>query len=112
MDCVPPSVGEKVAKIIEKMKSKRKFLDWKSPSEETKKEETKIKIPKGTPPSVATKDLKIWSKFELDCLDKHNEYRSLHGVPALKLNRLLCNMAEEWSQVRDITNVLKLVVIH
>ena len=93
LDCVPHRVEEKLEKIIERMKTRRKFLDWKKDLTDST---TEMAI---DPASFAAKDLKLWTKFELECLDKHNYYRSLHGVPALKLNRQLCKVAEEWSLV-------------
>lgn len=38
-------------------------------------------------------------QFEDDFLDAHNEYRKLHGVPAMDLNKKLCKYAEEWAKI-------------
>ncbi|XP_055607515.1 uncharacterized protein LOC129755176 isoform X1 [Uranotaenia lowii] len=48
----------------------------------------------------------IFSDFELECLKAHNEYRSKHGVLALKLNKRLCRYAEEWAKVIAARGVL------
>ncbi|KAM3960130.1 ectin [Aphomia sociella] len=37
-------------------------------------------------------------KFEDAFLRAHNEFRSNHGVPPLKLNKKLCKYAEEWAK--------------
>lgn len=39
-----------------------------------------------------------YSRFELDCLHAHNEYRSRHGSPPMRLNRQLCNFAAQWAR--------------
>jgi uncharacterized protein YkwD len=36
--------------------------------------------------------------FVKDALDEHNRLRRMHGVPYLKLNRELCNIAQEWAE--------------
>lgn len=41
----------------------------------------------------------VFSKFELECLEAHNEYRTKHCVPRLKLNKKLCRFAEEWAKI-------------
>lgn len=38
-------------------------------------------------------------KFQLDCLNAHNEYRRKHGVEPLKLNPTLSNFAQNWANV-------------
>lgn len=40
-----------------------------------------------------------FSDFQRECLKAHNEYRTKHSVPALKLNKKLCQFAEEWAKV-------------
>ncbi|TMW54435.1 hypothetical protein DOY81_000427 [Sarcophaga bullata] len=92
LDCVPDRIEEKLVKIIERMKTKRKFLDWKKDIAESRMD---MAI---DPASFEANDLKLWTRFELECLDKHNYYRAIHGVPSLKLNRQLCNLADQWSQ--------------
>lgn len=55
---------------------------------------------KSKSPSPATKHTSFgFSDFEIECLKAHNEYRTKHGVPALKLNKKLCRYAEEWAKV-------------
>ncbi|KAG8192352.1 hypothetical protein JTE90_002172 [Oedothorax gibbosus] len=36
-------------------------------------------------------------EFEKECLKKHNEYRSKHGVPKLTLSDEICSYAKEWA---------------
>jgi len=36
-------------------------------------------------------------KFEKDALESHNNYRKLHGVAPLKLDKKLCSYAQEWA---------------
>lgn len=36
-------------------------------------------------------------KFQNDALESHNNYRKLHGVAALKLDKKLCSYAQEWA---------------
>ncbi|GIX80528.1 golgi-associated plant pathogenesis-related protein 1 [Caerostris darwini] len=43
-----------------------------------------------------TKPVKA-GKFEEDCLKKHNEYRTKHGVPKLELSDEICAYAREWA---------------
>lgn len=40
-----------------------------------------------------------FNQFELTCLRSHNNYRAKHGCPPLKLNRNICNYAQEWANV-------------
>lgn len=47
-----------------------------------------------------------YTYFEIDCLKAHNEFRSKHGVPSLKLNKRLCRYAEEWAKVIAARGVL------
>lgn len=35
--------------------------------------------------------------FEEDALKKHNEYRTKHGCPPLKMDKKLCKYAQEWA---------------
>lgn len=37
-------------------------------------------------------------KFEEECLKAHNEYRTLHGVEPLKLNKKMCKESQEWAK--------------
>ncbi|XP_075229267.1 uncharacterized protein LOC142328952 isoform X2 [Lycorma delicatula] len=39
----------------------------------------------------------IRQDFASECLLAHNEYRRLHGVPELKLDRKLCRYSQEWA---------------
>ncbi|XP_055379722.1 uncharacterized protein LOC129610924 isoform X2 [Condylostylus longicornis] len=39
-----------------------------------------------------------FGEFEIECLKAHNEFRSKHGCPPLKLNSRLCKFAEEWAK--------------
>lgn len=42
-------------------------------------------------------DPKTLNEFEKAFLNKHNEYRKLHGVPALQMSKELCSYAQEWA---------------
>lgn len=48
----------------------------------------------------------IYNDFELDCLKAHNEFRSRHGVPPLKINKRLCKHAEEWARILASRGIL------
>lgn len=37
--------------------------------------------------------------FEREVLKAHNDYRALHGVPPLELDKNLCKHALEWAKV-------------
>lgn len=50
---------------------------------------------------------KFPSEFQQDFLDAHNDYRSRHGAPALKLNSRMCNYAEDRAKLLCACNVLK-----
>ncbi|KAF7990229.1 hypothetical protein HCN44_000034 [Aphidius gifuensis] len=41
--------------------------------------------------------LQIDEKFINACLEKHNYYRDIHGVPPLKINDKLCKFSQEWA---------------
>lgn len=41
-----------------------------------------------------------YTEFEKACLKAHNEYRTKHAVPPLKLSKRLCRFSEEWAKVR------------
>lgn len=45
------------------------------------------------------RNFSVFSGFEMECLNAHNEYRLKHQVPALKLNKKLCKYAEEWAKL-------------
>lgn len=45
--------------------------------------------------------------FEQDFLDAHNEYRSRHGVPPLKLDKKLCKFSTEWAKNLADRNMLE-----
>lgn len=94
--CVPPLIEETVSKIIDKMKPKKR------PSK-TSTDKTE-NLPEAAVHS--SKDLKLWSQFELDCLISHNKYRAIHGSPAMTLNRKLCNLAQDWAEVRNCLQYL------
>ncbi|XP_015926695.1 uncharacterized protein [Parasteatoda tepidariorum] len=36
-------------------------------------------------------------QFEKECLEAHNEYRKVHGVPILTLSKEICAYAKEWA---------------
>ncbi|XP_065357746.1 uncharacterized protein LOC135951926 [Calliphora vicina] len=91
MECVPPLVEQTVSKIIDKMKGKKNVFKKPEVTTPDKKE------PAAKSPIHSASDLKLWSKYELECLDSHNKYRAIHGSPAMKLNRKLCNLAQDWS---------------
>ncbi|KAL3285339.1 hypothetical protein HHI36_019447 [Cryptolaemus montrouzieri] len=40
-----------------------------------------------------------FSAFALEGLKVHNEYRRKHGVPEMKLNKEICEYAQEWADV-------------
>lgn len=40
-----------------------------------------------------------FTEFEKSCLKAHNEFRSKHSVPPLKLSKRLCRISEEWAKV-------------
>nr|XP_023020881.1 uncharacterized protein LOC111509384 isoform X2 [Leptinotarsa decemlineata]XP_023020882.1 uncharacterized protein LOC111509384 isoform X2 [Leptinotarsa decemlineata]XP_023020883.1 uncharacterized protein LOC111509384 isoform X2 [Leptinotarsa decemlineata]XP_023020884.1 uncharacterized protein LOC111509384 isoform X2 [Leptinotarsa decemlineata]XP_023020885.1 uncharacterized protein LOC111509384 isoform X2 [Leptinotarsa decemlineata]XP_023020886.1 uncharacterized protein LOC111509384 isoform len=46
-------------------------------------------------PSVKRKNPKM--DFQNECLQAHNEYRTRHGVPPLKLNRDMCKVSQDWA---------------
>lgn len=48
--------------------------------------------------------ISTFSVFEVSCLRAHNEFRTKHAVPPLKLNKRLCRFSEEWAKVKSITN--------
>ncbi|XP_058121842.1 uncharacterized protein LOC131281286 [Anopheles ziemanni] len=48
----------------------------------------------------------MYTEFERDCLKAHNQYRTRHGVPPLKLCKRLCRYAEEWAKVIAARGVL------
>lgn len=37
-------------------------------------------------------------EFHEECLQAHNEYRRLHGVPELRLDKKLCKYSQEWAE--------------
>ncbi|XP_039287395.1 uncharacterized protein LOC111054714 [Nilaparvata lugens] len=37
-------------------------------------------------------------EFHDECLQAHNEYRRLHGVPELRLDKKLCKYSQEWAE--------------
>lgn len=45
--------------------------------------------------------------FEIDFLNKHNEFRRLHGVPPLKLDRKLCKYSDSWAEYLAQKNILQ-----
>ncbi len=42
-------------------------------------------------------------KFQMDCLNAHNDYRRKHGVGPLKLNPTLSEFAQSWANVGLLT---------
>ncbi|KAG5897860.1 hypothetical protein JTB14_024894 [Gonioctena quinquepunctata] len=46
-------------------------------------------------PTVKKKNPKM--DFQNECIRAHNEYRSKHGVPPLKLNRDMCKVSQDWA---------------
>lgn len=48
---------------------------------------------------VLRKTASSHSEFERECLRAHNEFRTKHAVPTLRLNKKLCKFAEEWAKV-------------
>ncbi|XP_013774114.1 probable pathogenesis-related protein CaO19.6200 [Limulus polyphemus] len=48
------------------------------------------------PPSQSSRDAGR-DIFSDECLEKHNYYRSKHGVPSLTLSPQLCSIAQEWA---------------
>lgn len=47
----------------------------------------------------ARRTTSAFGEFEKACLKAHNEFRSKHVVPPLKLSKRLCRFAEEWAKV-------------
>ncbi|KAM7352214.1 uncharacterized protein ACRADG_004848 [Cochliomyia hominivorax] len=90
---VAPLLVDTAAKIIDKMKPQKMLLKRPLKPETDDKDENDT-----TKKRYSAKDLKLWSQFELECLDSHNKYRAIHGSPAMKLNRKLCNLALDWSK--------------
>lgn len=46
-------------------------------------------------------------EFEQDALNAHNKYREIHTVPPMKLNKQMCQMAEEWAKHMASLGTLK-----
>ena len=44
------------------------------------------------------KEESIFSSFQIESLNKHNELRKKHGVPPVTLNKELCDIAEKYSK--------------
>ena len=38
-----------------------------------------------------------FTQFQLECLKAHNDYRARHRAPPLKLNKNICNYAQQWA---------------
>lgn len=49
--------------------------------------------------SLSSTRLSTFSEFEKSCLKAHNDCRTKHAVPPLKLSKRLCRFAEEWAKV-------------
>lgn len=96
MNCVSPLVEETVSKIIDKMKPQKNKFCIETPKSEVTK-------PDAVTPTYSASDLKLWAKYELECLVSHNKYRAIHGSPAMKLNRKLCTLAQDWSKVGKLS---------
>lgn len=70
-----------------------------------RKDVNKSLTPRSTPrrtqtsSSIRSVSSSTYSEFEKSCLKAHNEFRSKHGVPLLKLNRKLCRFSDEWAKV-------------
>lgn len=84
--------------------TKKTFDSPQSMQKITSKLETELQalsVTDGKPVERVTPVRKIsaYSKFELECLEAHNEYRAKHGVPPLKLSKKLCKFADEWAKV-------------
>jgi glioma pathogenesis-related protein 2 len=48
-----------------------------------------------------------FTEFEVDCLDAHNQFRSLHGSPRLELDKGLCGFAKEWAEYLKVCDIVK-----
>lgn len=79
------------------LKNGRNSISYRGQSEDRMSKSTSNLIRHSTPSPVTRRSL--FSQFETDCLIAHNNYRSLHNVPHLKLNKKLCRYAEEWAKV-------------
>ena len=40
----------------------------------------------------------LFDAFQQEALNKHNEYRKVHGVPPMKLNAKMCRQAAAYAQ--------------
>merc|ERR1719315_825797 len=49
-------------------------------------------LPKGRPVTRSQ-----FTQFQQDELKKHNEYRALHGAPAMTLDAQACKQAQNWA---------------
>lgn len=46
-----------------------------------------------------TNSIPAQRRFHRDCLEAHNNYRRIHGVAPLSLNKELSAFAQEWAEV-------------
>lgn len=75
------------------------------------KDETKIEsesvtttIDDYSKPTI-TENSNNFTKFQVECLNEHNGYRKKHGVPELKLNKEICDYAQEWANVSNLCGI-------
>lgn len=78
-------------------------LSIKQPSEKiSSSKEDRISLKKSDTASSSTvpsSTIENHDKFQLDCLNAHNDYRRKHGVGPLKLSPTLSNFAQNWANV-------------
>lgn len=68
-----------------------------SPVKTVRTEVNPVRVQKSEPISN-TSNLESSGDFVQDSLQWHNHYRTIHGVPPLKLSKELCCFAEEWAK--------------
>ncbi|XP_023221216.1 Golgi-associated plant pathogenesis-related protein 1-like [Centruroides sculpturatus] len=68
-----------------------------SPVKTVQTKSSPVRVQK-TEPVSNTSSVESSGDFAQDCLQWHNHYRTIHGVPPLKLSKELCRYAEEWAK--------------
>ncbi|KAF8788976.1 Golgi-associated plant pathogenesis-related like protein [Argiope bruennichi] len=88
-----PGQSTKISKDIPKGPTSpmKLVLNTRQPSKPVKPVDTASK------PAQSTVKPQKPGQFEEECLKKHNEYRTTHGVPKLELSSEICGYAKEWA---------------